>query len=288
VEREKAHYAVVTLCRVLGVSPSGYWAWRKRAPSPRAQADAALSAQIAALHQASRGTYGAPRIHAELASAGTSCGRKRVARLMRRAGLAGCHRRRPFQTTRRDPQAEPAPDLVQRTFTASAPNGLWIADITYVPTQDEGFLYLAVILDVFSRRVVGWSMANHLRTALVVGALEMAVWNRRPGEGVIHHSDHGCHYTSLLFGERCQAVGIRCSMGSVGDCYDNAMAESFFATLECELLARQPFRTQLEARTALFEYIEVFYNRQRRHSALGYLSPDAYERRWTTQTSVVA
>jgi putative transposase len=288
VEREKAYHAVVTLCRVLGVSPSGYWAWRKRAPSPRAQADAALSAQIAALHQASRGTYGVPRIQAELASAGTPCGRKRVARLMRRAGLQGTHRRRPFQTTQRDPQAEPAPDLVQRTFTATAPNGLWIADITYVPTQDEGFLYLAVILDVFSRRVIGWSMANHLRTDLVVGALEMAIWNRRPGEGVIHHSDHGCQYTSLLFGERCQAVGIRCSMGSVGDCYDNAMAESFFATLECELLARQPFRTHLEARTALFEYIEVFYNRQRRHSALGYLSPDAYERKWMTQTLVVA
>jgi len=288
VEREKAHHAVITLCRVLGVSPSGYWAWRKRAPSLRAQADAALSGQIAALHQASRGTYGMPRIHAALASAGTHCGRKRVARLMRGAGLVGCHRRRPFQTTQRDPLAEPAPDLVQRTFTADAPNQLWIADITYVPTRFEGFLYLAVILDVFSRRVVGWSMANHLRTELVVGALEMAVWNRRPGEGVIHHSDHGCQYTSLLFGEHCQAAGIRCSMGSVGDCYDNAMAESFFATLECELLAQQPFRTHLEARTALFEYIEVFYNRQRRHSALDYLSPEAYERRWATQTAVVA
>jgi putative transposase len=192
VECEKASHAVVTLCRVLGVSPSGYWAWRKRAPSVRAQADAALSAQIRTLHQASRGTYGTPRIQAELASAGTHCGRKRVARLMRQAGLAGCHRRRPFHTTQRDPQAEPAPDLVQRTFTATAPNALWIADITYVPTRSEGFLYLAVILDVFSRRVVGWSMADHLRTELVVAALEMAVWNRHPGEGVIHHSDHGC------------------------------------------------------------------------------------------------
>src|SRR5260221_6824346 len=163
-----------------------------------------------------------------------------------------------------------------------------MADITYVPTRWEGFLYLAVILDVFSCRVVGWSMAAHLRTELVVGALEMAVWNRRPGAGVIHHSEHGCHYPALLFGERCQAVGIRCSMGSVGDCYDNAMAESFFATLECELLARQPFPTHVAARTALFEYIEVFSNRQRRHSALGYLSPDAYERRWSTQTPVVA
>jgi putative transposase len=288
VDREKAKYAVATLCRVLGVSPSGYWAWRRRQPSIRAQVDGVLSGQIVAIHQASRGTYGAPRIHAELASVGTHCGRKRVARLMRQAGLAGCHRRRPFHTTRRDPHAELAPDLVQRIFVARAPNVLWLADITYVPTLKEGFLYLAVILDVFSRRVVGWSMADHLHAELVVGALEMAVWNRRPGDGLIHHSDHGCQYTSLLFSERCQAVGIRCSMGSVGDCYDNAMAESFFATLECELLAPKTFQTQVEARTALFEYLEVFYNRQRRHSALEYLSPDAYERRWATQTPVVA
>jgi putative transposase len=178
--------------------------------------------------------------------------------------------------------------LVQRAFAASAPNQLWIADITYVPTRREGFLYLAVILDVFSRRVVGWSMAEHLRTELVVGALEMAVWTRRPADGVIHHSDHGCQYTSLLFGEQCRAVGIRCSMGSVGDCYDNAMAESFFATLECELLARRAFSTHAEVRSALFEYIEVFYNRQRRHSALGYLSPEGFERRWIAQTLVVA
>jgi putative transposase len=285
VEREKANHAVVRLCHVLGVSPSGYWAWRKREPSVRAQAD--TTSQVLQIYQASRGTYGVPRVHAELAAAGTWCGRKRVARLMRRAGLMGCHRRRPMHTTQRDPAAEPAPDLVQRTFGAEAPDVLWIADITYVPTW-EGFLYLAVILDVFSRRVVGWSMADHRRADLVVAALEMAVWNRRPGEGVIHHSDHGCQYTSLAFGERCQAVGIRCSMGSVGDGYDNAMAESFFATLECELLAQHAFRTHLEARTALFEYLEVFYNRQRRHSALGYLSPDAYERRWAIQTPVVA
>jgi putative transposase len=280
VDREKANHPVVTLCRVLGVSPSGYWAWRKRPPSPRARADAELKRRIAVIYQASRDTYGAPRIHAELRSTGMQCGRKRVARLMRQASLQGCHRRRPFHTTRRDPQAELAPDLVQRTFRASTPNQLWIADITYIPTRWEEFLYLAVILDVFSRRIVGWSMGDHLRTELVVGALQMAVWNRRPGAGLIHHSDHGCQYTSLLFGERCQAAGIRCSMGSVGDCYDNAMAESFFATLECELLARRRFSTHLEARSALFEYIEVFYNRQRRHSALDYLSPDAFERRW--------
>ncbi len=288
VEREKANHPVRRLCRVLGVASSGYWAWRQRGCSARAQVDARLSARIGALHAASRQTYGVPRIHAALAAEGTRCGRKRVARLMRQAGLVGCHRRRPFHTTQRDPLAELAPDLVQRQFVASAPNQLWIADITSVPTRYEDFLYLAVVLDVFSRRVVGWAMAAHLRAELVVAALEMAVWNRRPGEGVIHHSDHGCQYTSLLFGERCQAVGIQCSMGSVGDCYDNAMAESFFATLECELLARQPFPTHLAARTALFEYLEVFYNRQRRHSALGYLSPDEFERRWATQTPVVA
>jgi putative transposase len=161
-----------------------------------------------------------------------------------------------------------------------------VADITAVPTAEEDFLYLAVILDVFSRRVVGWAMADHLRAELVVGALEMAVWNRRPASGVIHHSDHGCQYPSLLFGHHCQEVGIRCSMGSVGDCYDNALAESFFATLECEVLAGRTFRTQMEARTALFDYIEVFYNRQRRHSALGYQSPDAYERRSPTTTPI--
>ncbi len=288
MEREKATHPVRRLCRVLGVAPSGYWAWRQRGLSVRAQADARLTQRIGALHQASRQTYGAPRIHAALTADGLRCGRKRVARLMRQAGLVGCHRRRPFHTTQRDPQAEVAPDLVQRQFTASAPNQLWIADITYVPTLHEGFLYLAIVLDVFSRRVAGWAMATHLRTELIVSALEMAVWNRQPGEGVIHHSDHGCQYTSLLFGERCQAVGIRCSMGSVGDCYDNAMAESFFATLECELLARQSFPTHLAARTAIFEYLEVFYNRQRRHSALGYLSPDEFERRWATQIPVVA
>jgi putative transposase len=288
VEREKATHPVRRLCRVLGVSASGYWAWRKRPPAARTGANQHLTECIRTIHQASRGTYGAPRIHAELQAAGMCCGRKRVARLMRQAKLVGCHRRRPFHTTQRDLQAKVAPDLVQRQFVASAPNQLWIADITYIPTSREGFLYLAVVLDVFSRRVVGWAMAAHLRAELVVSALEMAVWNRQPGAGVIHHSDHGCQYTSLLFGERCQAVGIQCSMGSVGDCYDNAMAESFFATLECELLARQTFPTHLTARSALFEYLEVFYNRQRRHSALDYLSPDTFERRWTTQTAVVA
>jgi putative transposase len=266
------------LCRVLGVSPSGYYAWRKRGQSRRAQQDQALTARIRVIHQQSRQTYGAPRIHADLRAAGVSCGRKRVARLMGAAGLVGCHRRRHTSTTRRAPTATPAPDQVQRQFVASAPDRLWTADITYVPTW-AGFLYLAVVLDVYSRRIVGWAMADHLRSELVLAALEMALWNRRPSPGVIHHSDQGCQYTALAFGTRCQEAGIVPSMGTVGDCYDNAITESFFATLECELLDRHTFRTHSAARTAIFDYIEGFYNRQRRHSALGYLSPAAYERR---------
>ena len=286
VEREKAHHPVRRLCRALGVSPSGYWAWRRREPSARVRANAQLTQHMVRIHQASRGTYGALRVRAELAAHGTPCGHNRVARLMRQAGLVGCHRRRPahVRTTRRDPAAIPAPDLVQRSFAAPVPDQLWVADITYLPTEQQGFLYLAVILDAWSRRVVGWSMQAHLRTELIVAALEMAVWNRRPAAGLIHHSDHGCQYTSLLFGERCAAAGIRPSMGTVGDCYDNALAESFFATLECELLAQHRFRTHQEARATVFEWLEVFYNRQRRHSALGYVAPAVYEQTATTPT----
>ena len=278
IEREKADYAIALLCRVLEVSCSGYYAWRRRGPSVRAQQDAVITARIQTIHEQSRQTYGAPRIQAELAATGTPCGRKRVARLMRVAGVVGCHRRRHVVTTQREPTAEPAPDQVQRQFVASAPNELWTADITYVPTW-SGFLYLAVVLDVYSRRIVGWAMADHLRTELVLAALEMALWNRRPAPGVLHHSDHGCQYTSLAFDTRCREAGITPSMGSVGDCYDNAITESFFATLECELLDRQPLRTHGAARMALFDFIEGFYNTQRRHSALDYRSPAAYERR---------
>jgi putative transposase len=222
--------------------------------------------------------------------AGCPAGTTLVARLMRQAGLVGCHRRRPMhvRTTRRDPLATPAPDLVERSFTASASDRLRIADITYLPTEQEGFLYLSVILDVFSRRVVGWSMQDHLRTELVLAALEMAVSKRQPEAGLIHHSDHGCQYTSVRFGERCAAAGIHPSMGTVGDCFDNAMVESFFATLECKLLARHRFQTHDEARTAVFEWLEIFSNRQRRHSALGYVAPVAYEHTVTTSTTGAA
>ena len=267
------------MCRVLGVSTTGYYAWRARSPSPRRQADQALRERIRIIHERSRRTYGAPRIHAELCEAGVRCGRKRVARLMRQAGLEGAHRRRKARTTVRDASAPPAPDLVARDFAVDRPDRLWVADITYVRTW-SGWLYLAVVLDAFSRKVVGWSMAEHLRVELVLDALNMALWNRRPGPGLVHHSDRGCQYTSLAFGRRCRDAGIVPSMGKVGDAYDNALAEAFFATLETELLMRQSFPNRGAARLALFEYIEGFYNPHRRHSALGYLSPAEYERRW--------
>ncbi len=267
------------MCRVLGVSPSGYYAWCYRPLSARAQADQALLEQIRAIHTQSRQTYGTPRVHAELRETGVRCGRKRVARLMRAAGLEGAHRRRTTRTTVQDPSLAPAPDLVARAFVADRPDRLWVADITYVRTW-AGWLYLAVVLDAFSRRVVGWSMADHLRTELVIDALNMAVWNRRPDPGLVHHSDRGCQYTSLTFGRRCREAGILPSMGRRGDAYDNALAESFFATLETELLTRQTFPHRSAARLAIFDYLEGFYNPHRRHSALGQVAPAEFERRW--------
>ena len=272
----RAVYPVVILCRVLGVSPSGYYARQSRPRSDRARQDETLTDRIRAIHERSRGTYGVPRIHAELAAAGIHVGHKRVARLMRAAGLEGVSRRKGHRTTVRDREARPAPDLVQREFATEGPDRLWVADITYIPTW-AGFLFLAVVLDAWSRRVVGWAMATHLKTELVLEALNMAVWQRRPS-GVIHHSDQGCQYTSIAFGHRCREAGVRPSMGSVGDCFDNALCESFFATLECELLDRRSFHTQIEARLAVFEFIEGWYNPNRRHSALDYASPLEYER----------
>ena len=276
-------HPVATLCRVLGVSSSGYYAWSKRSLSRRTKDDAVLIERIRAIHTASKGTYGAPRIHAELKANGSHVGKKRVARLMRQAGVAGVSRRRFVTTTVRD-GARQAPDLVERDFTAERPNMLWVADITYIPTW-AGFLYLAVALDAFSRRIVGWAMATTLYTQLVLDALNMALATRRPKD-VVHHSDQGSQYTSIAFGKRCREAGVRPSMGSVGDAYDNAMAESFFATLECELLDRRRFRTQAEARMAVFEFIEGFYNPRRRHSSLGYLSPVDYERRHQEKQAV--
>jgi putative transposase len=273
----QACFAVATMARVLGVSRAGYYAWASRPSSAHARADAALLERIQTVHTASRETYGAPRIHAELRTSGECHGRKRIARLMRGAGLIGAsHRRGGPVTTRRDSERRPAPDLVDRDFSASGPNRLWVSDITFIPTV-AGFLYLAVVLDAWSRRIVGWSMANHLRTELVLDALEMALGQRRPGN-VILHSDQGSQFTSLAFGNRCREAGVRPSMGSVGDAYDNAMCESFFASLECELLARRRFTSQAEARMAVFTYIEGWYNPLRLHSALGYESPTGFEK----------
>ena len=268
------------ICRVLGVSPAGYYDWRRRPASARSAADAALTVTIGEIHTASRGTYGAPRVHAELRlGLGLRCGRKRVERLMRAAGLAGVHRRR-------SRHGRPAPachdDLVRRQFTADAPDRLWVTDITQHRTS-EGWVYAAVVLDVFSRRVVGWSIADHLRTELVIDALDMARWRRRPTPAsTVVHSDRGSQYTSWLFGSRLRHAGLLGSMGAVASAYDNAMAESFFGSMQIELLDRRTWTTRAELAAAIFEWIEGFYNPTRRHSALDYHSPIDYERLRTT------
>jgi putative transposase len=262
---------------VLGLSPSGYYAWLDRKPSEREKHDAVLTTQIETIWKENREVYGRPRIFAELKEDGEEVGEKRVGRLMKQARIVGVSRRRLGpRTTNRNVDARPAPDLVERDFTADGPEQLWVADITYIPTW-VGFLYLAVVVDVWSRRVVGWSMASHLRTELVLDAMNMAVWQRRP-ERVIHHSDQGTQYTSIAFGLRCKEVGVRPSMGSVGDCYDNALCVSFFASLECELLDQHRFRTQAQAKMAVFDYIEGLYNPRRRHSSIGQKSPINFER----------
>jgi putative transposase len=266
------------MCRVLKVSPSGYYAWQHRMPSPRCLANVVLTQAIRKVHKDSDETYGMPRVRAELRGAGHTVSRKRVARLMRKACIRGVSRRRSFTvTTERDRRQRPAPDLVNRQFRAEGPDQLWVADMTYIPTW-MGFLYLAVVIDAFSRKVVGWSMGEQMTADLVISALNMALHTRRP-DSVIHHSDQGSQYTSIAFGSRCREMGVRPSMGPVGDAYDNAMAESFFATLECELINRRSWKSKADARTALFIWIEGWYNPRRRHSALDYLSPINFERK---------
>lgn len=272
----QALYPIEMMARVLGVSRSGFYAWRDRKPSRRAQADAVLTEKIGAFHNRSKMTYGAPRIHADLLDEGIRVGRKRVERLMKAAGLRGASKRKYVTTTIRDKRHRPAADLVDRNFYADAPNVLWVADITFIPTW-AGFIYLSVVLDAFSRRIVGWAIGYEQKAELVLQALNMAVTQRKPRD-VIHHSDQGSQYTSVAFGLRCKEAGVRPSMGSVGDAYDNAMCESFFSTLEAELLNRRTFTTKAEARMAVFEFIEGWYNPGRRHSALGYMSPINYER----------
>jgi putative transposase len=282
VNANQADTKVATMCRVLGVSTSGYYDWLERAPSARSIDDAVLVERIRAIHADSDATYGRPRVRRELRAQGRVVNAKRIARLMRAHGMRGVSRRRGFVvTTRRDKSQDKAPDLVQRRFEAGGPDKLWVADMTYVPTW-AGFIYLAVVLDVWSRRVVGWAIGHDMNAELVLKALNMALQQRKP-KGVIHHSDQGSQYTSLAFGKRCKDMGVKPSMGSVGDAYDNAMAESFFATLECELIDRSSWPTKAEARLALFTWIEAWYNPRRRHSALDYDSPIDFETRHRLQ-----
>lgn len=276
--RERAAFDVTSMCRLLGVSTSGFYAWVGRPKSVRAIGDEVLTEVIREIHADSRQTYGSPRIHAELRlEHGIRCGRKRVARLMRIAGLQSVHRNRRWRTTIPDRRAAPAPDLVQRRFAASGPDELWVADIKYIPTW-EGRLYLAHAVDVCTRAVVGWQLRDDLSAQLVLDALQMGLWRRTNAAGVVHHSDRGSQYTSFAFGRACREAGVVPSMGSVGDCFDNAMSESFNATIEKDLLARARFRTKAEARRAIFDYIECFYNPKRRHSSIAYFSPLEFDR----------
>ncbi len=277
ISAEKARTPVSMCCRLLEVSRSGYYDWARRAPSDRALNDAWLTEQIKRIHSENRRVYGARRIHAELRMAeGVFVGRKRVERLMRGAGLSGLIPKKRGKTTIRVPGVRVADDLVERQFRPAAPNVLWVADITYLRTW-EGWIYLAAIQDAFSRRIVGWAMADHMRTELVVDALQMALTRRRPGPGLVHHSDQGSQFVSLAFGQQARDAGIAVSMGSRGDCFDNAVAESFFATLKKELVRRQSWPTRRELTGEVFDYIETFYNHRRRHSTLGYLAPARFE-----------
>jgi putative transposase len=279
ISAEKARTPVSISCRLLGVSRSGYYEWAANVPSERARVDAELVERILAIHAANRGVYGSPRIHAELRlEHGIHVGRKRVERLMREARISGMVPRKRGRTTISVPGVRVADDLVERRFRPARPDQLWVADVTYLRTW-EGWLYLAAVQDAYSRAIVGWSMAEHMRSELVVDALQMAVARRHPAPGLIHHSDQGSQYVSLAFGQAAQGAGIARSMGSKGDAYDNAVAESFFATLKKELVHRRSWPTRHELTSEVFEYIEAFYNRVRRHSTPGMLAPLEFEKR---------
>ncbi len=280
IAAHREEFRIQVMCRVLGVTRSGYYAWRKRTPSTRAQADAALLALIQQEHAKSRKTYGSPRVHVMLRRQGVVCGHNRVAHLMHAHGIVA-HSRRPYHpvTTQRQPGVEAAPNQLAQDFSASAPNQKWVSDFTYIPTA-EGWLYLAVVLDLFSRRVVGWAMSKRMDTALVVSALRMALLGRRPPAGLLHHSDQGSQYTSLDYRACLIAAAAQLSMSGVGNCYDNAVMEAFFGTLKTECVSG-PFASRVMARSTLFEYLEVWYNRQRLHSTLGYVSPVDFERQFT-------
>jgi len=278
IEEEKAEHAISRLCKVLAVSRVGFYAWRRRPPSARALRDAELERLIAAAFAESRETYGPPRVHAELRARGVRVGKKRIARLMRQLEFEGVSRRgKRRRTTTPDPAAPPAPDLVKRRFAAERPDQLWLADITYLPTY-EGWLFLAVVMDVCSRKIVGWAMREDLKSELVVDALGIAVARRQPKAGLVHHSDRGAQYTSLAFGRTLRESGLVASMGRRGDAYDNAPIESVISTIKNELVNRSRPTTRDQARLAVFDYIETFYNPRRLHSSFGNRSPDDYER----------
>jgi putative transposase len=273
---QEGQFQVNRMCHVLGVGRSGYYAWRKRTPSTREQANQALLALIKAEHQASRKTYGSPRLYVVLHRKGVVCGHNRVARLMRLHGIVALTRRKYHPvTTKRDPGAVPAPNRLNQDFTAMAPNQKWVCDFTYIETG-EGWLYLAVVLDLFSRKVIGWAMSETMNAALVITALRMALAGRRPAAGLLHHSDRGSQYTSAAYRNCLTEALAQLSMSGAGNCYDNAVMESFFGTLKTECVTG-PFTTRSLARTTIFEYMEVWYNRQRLHSTLGYHSPVNFE-----------
>jgi transposase InsO family protein len=272
VHAEKAHFPVTALCRLLDVSRQGYYAYAARGPSPRVKTEGALQERVRCLHDESRGTYGSPRLRKALRAEGIRVGKTRLERAMRALGIAGVSRRRFRCTTRRNPAHQAAENILGRDFTAAAPNERWVTDITYVWT-DEGWCYLAVIVDLFSRAVVGWALDATLSTDLPVAALRAALLRRRPAHGLLHHSDRGCQYTSDRYRQQLAAAGITASMSRVGNCWDNAVAESFFATLKTELVQRRRWTGRLELRAALFDYIEVFYNRRRLHSSIDYRTP---------------
>jgi putative transposase len=277
VRAEKANYPVTVLCRVLEVSRPGFYAWCKRPESKRAGASRALRVRIKAVHQKSRGTYGSPRVHATLVSEGTHVGRARVAKLMQAEGLCARRKKRFVRTTDSKHNLPVAGNVLDRQFSPTEPDKVWATDITYIWTK-EGWLYLAVIIDLFSRLAVGWSMSERIDRHLVLSALGMAKSRRWPPAGLLHHSDRGSQYASEDYRKALEMGLMICSMSRKGNCWDNAVAESFFSTLKMELVHQTEFATRDTARTAIFEYIEAFYNRERRHSSLGYLSPEDFER----------
>ena len=285
MRRHEKEFKLERMSRVLGVSRSGYYRFIKAPLSQRAQENKRLLPKIEEAYQSNRGVYGSPRICKELRAQGEVCSRKRVARLMRQAGIVAKMKKQFKVTTRANPKALAAPNVLQQVFKAELPNQRWVADITYVSTQ-EGWLYVAAILDLFSRRIVGLAMGERMTTDLVIMALQQAVVHRKPEKGLVHHSDRGCQYTSAEFQKSLSVSNIIASMSGAGNCYDNAAMESFFHTLKTEHIYFEGYTTREQAKQSIFEYVEVFYNRQRRHSTLGYVSPMAFEKQWYQQQAV--